>query len=214
MATVTTDGVEAGKRSRRSPRLTPGQPGGKRNRTAIVLGVLLILVCGAAAATLYADASKRPSVVVVARDVSAGSRIAAADLRTAGVAADPPVQPIPASARSRVVGRVARVGLVAGSVLTPDQLARRDTVPAGRSVVAVLLAFGQAPNLVPGDQVLVVSPAEGLNAPAEVFAVDEEAGSGDELRVSLLTDEQTGARIAAVAAERSAELSLVLRGGP
>lgn len=153
-------------------------------------------------------------MLVVARDVPAGARIADGDLRAAGVAADAPVQPVPASARSRVVGRVARVGLVAGTVLTPGHLARRDAVPSGRSVVAVLLGFGQAPKLVPGDPVLVVAPAANLSAPAEVFAVDEQERSRNDVRVSLLADEATAARIASVAAERSAELSVVLRGGP
>lgn len=213
MTTVMTDdGLQSdgsGGESRRRFAL-PRPPGRRRNRSAVIVGLLLVVGCGAAGVALYTSATERPLVLAVGRDVPAGGRITAGDLTNARVASDPPVRPIPASARSRVVGRVARVGLVPGDVLTPAHLARSDAVPTGQSVVAVVLDFGQAPKLVPGDRVLVVAPAQNLSAGAQVFAVDRQKETDGDVRVSLLADEPTAARIATAAVSRG-EMSLVLR---
>lgn len=211
MATTMVNGAQSERRPSPSRfRLkVPGPPGGRRNRTALLTGLVLVVVCGLGTAALYASAGHRSEVLVMARDVAPGARVTNADLGVAEVAASSSLTPVPVSLRSRVVGRLARVGLVKGSLLTPAQLAKGDTIGGGQAVVALLLKFGQAPNLSPGDRVSVVAPTENLNAAAQVFAVDHQANSTD-VRVSVLTDENTAARIASVVANR-AEITVVLR---
>jgi hypothetical protein len=94
------------------------------------------------------------------------------------------------------------VGLAPGSLVIPGQLARPDAVPAGQSVVALLLRFGQAPTLAPGDPVRVVAPAQELDASAQVFAVEHPSQGSSDVRVSVLTDDATAARIASVVASQ------------
>ena len=215
MATTLVGGAQSQRRPSpsRGRKLGPRLPGRGRNRPALVLGLVLIVGCGAASAAIYSNATRRDAVLAVARDVPPGARVTAADLRVVRVAAASSVRTVPASARSRAVGRVARVGLVQGSLLTPAQLAAGEAVPAGQSVVALLLRFGQAPTLSPGDDVLVIAPSQNLTAPARVFAVERQRKESDDVRVSVVTDEATAARIATVVAARG-EITVVLRSSP
>lgn len=175
-----------------------------------MLGLLLIVGFGLGAVVLYAGAGQREAVLAIEREVPAGARIGEADLRVAQVAADSATTPVPASLRSQVVGRVARVGLVPGALLTPAHLAPKgEGLPAGQSVVALLLEFGQAPALTPGDRVLIVAPAQNFSVAAQVFSVDRRSQSSDDIRVSLLADDTNAGRIASIAATKG-ELSVVL----
>jgi hypothetical protein len=186
-------------------------PGRQRNRSAVLAGLVLVVVCGGLGTALYASAGRRQSVLAVTQEVPAGTQITDADLGVARVGTDHALRPVPASLRSKVVGRVARVGLVPGTLITPADLAAPGAgVPAGQSVVALLLHFGQAPPLAAGDGVLVVAPAQGVNAPARVFAVEVQGGGSQDLRVSLLADSSTAAQIASVAAANG-QISVVLR---
>ncbi len=213
MTTTTVEDVTSNRRPSASRRrmVAPRPPGHRRNRAAVVLGLLLVVGFGLGAAALYASAGQRDAVLAMAREVPAGARITDADLRVARVQADSSTTPVPVSARSQVVGRVARVGLVPGSLLTPAHLAPKgEGLPAGQSVVALLLQFGQAPALSPGDRVIVVAPAQNLNVAAQVFAVDRRSPSSDDIRVSLLADDANATRIASIAAAKG-EISVVLR---
>lgn len=107
--------------------------------------VLAALCAGLAAAVLVATAAPAPPptvrVVVTARDVDAGSRLAARDVRTVTVAA----ALAPAGTlrdADDAVGRTPAVGLPAGSVLSPALLAGDGvaaSAPTGRVVVALPL---------------------------------------------------------------------------
>ena len=212
MATTAVETVQS--EHRPSPlrrRLTPPGAGGRpRNRSAVVAGLILVIGCGAGFAAVYSGAGERTEVLAAAREVPAGTRIGEADLKVVRVGADSSLQLLPTSLRPRVVGRLARVGLVPNSLLTPAHLVQGEAVPTGQSVVAVLLRFGQAPSLRPGDKVLVVAPAQNLTAAAQVFSVESQGRDSGDTRVSLLADEATAARIAAAATSR-AEISVVLR---
>lgn len=103
------------------------------------------------------------------------------------------------------------MGLVPGALLAPAHLAPKgEGLPAGQSIVALLLQFGQAPALSPGDRVLVVAPAGNLSIAAQVFSVDRRSQSSDDIRVSLLADDANAGRIASIAASKG-EMSVVLR---
>jgi hypothetical protein len=212
MATTALDGVQSQRRPSplRGRDTNPRTPGGRRNRPALVLGVLLVVLCGGASAALYSSAGHRSKVLAVRNEVAPGSRINDADLGVVEVGADSSLRLVAASARARVVGRIARVGLVPGSLVIPDQLARADAVPAGQSVVALLLHFGQAPTLAPGDQVRVVAPEQQLDASAQVFAVEHQREGSNDVRVSVLADDATAARIASVVASQG-QITVVRR---
>lgn len=195
----------------RGKAVAPRPPGQRRNRAAVLLGLLLVVGFGVGGAVLYIGAGQRDAVLAMAREVPAGARITDADLRVARVSADSSTTPVPASLRSQVVGRIARVGLVPDAILTAAHLAPKgEGLPAGQSVVALLLQFGQAPALTPGDRVLVVAPAGNLSIGAQVFSVDRRSESSDDIRVSLLADDANASRIASIAASKG-EISVVLR---
>src|SRR5205823_5145273 len=132
--------------------------------------------------------------LVVARKVEAGRVIQDADLGEASVAAGG-VATVPASARASVVGRVAAVPLLPGTLLAPPQLGSGPALEPGTVVVGPSLKGGQLPTtfLRAGDSVMVVatppagaSAAAGASRPeatvivaeARVFSV-ERPSSGD-----------------------------------
>jgi SAF domain len=140
----------------------------RRNLSGAALGVLLVAVCAFGVASWASTVGHRTQVVVVTREVPAGSVIQAADLTTAGVAADHEVSAIPASAAAQEVGRVARVELLPGSLLERSQVGTGPAIPAGSSVVGLDLKGGAFPAQIgSGSAVEVVStPSEGNTLPA------------------------------------------------
>lgn len=149
-------------------------------------------------------------MLAVRQDIAVGTRVEEADLAQVSLSVGSELNPIPVDQRSSVVGKVARTGLVAGTLLGREHLVDRPELPPGQSVVAVLLDFGRVPFLEPGQEVVVVAAADGLNGRAQVYAVDPQ-GSSQAVRVSLLADDETAMRIAEVATT-AGDISLVLPG--
>jgi hypothetical protein len=179
---------------------------------AVFIGILLAV-------------DNRSPVLALARDVPAGKRIDAGDLRVARVAADG-IPTVPASRRSVVVGKIALRSLEADTLLKPDQIAT--TAPSiGDVVVGVALEPGQLPNgLSPGDTVRVVDTGQqGEGKPivlawkATVFSISQPSHVSDAVVVSLILPPGEGqagdmaARVAAAAADRRISLLLVSGGG-
>jgi hypothetical protein len=145
----------------------------RRNLSGAVLGVLLVAVCAFGIASWASTVGHRNQVLVVTRDVPAGSVIQAADLTTVGVAADHQVSAIPASAAPQEVGRVARVELVPGSLLERSQVGTGPAIPAGSSVAGLDLKSGAFPaEIGPGSEVEVIStpPQGGTSLAGAVLA--------------------------------------------
>jgi hypothetical protein len=135
----------------------------RRNLSGAVLGVLLVAVCAFGIASWASSVGHRTLVLVVTREVPAGSVIQAADLTAAGVSAGRQVSAIPASAEAQEVGRVARVELVPGSLLERSQVGTGPAIPAGSSVVGLDLKGGTFPaETAAGSAVEVIStPPQG-----------------------------------------------------
>jgi SAF domain len=127
----------------RSP--SPAAHTGRRNRTRIALGVVVIVLCVLATASLFSNANKRNAVLVVRRQIPAGRSITADDLSVARVSVEAGVQTIPSSDRAHLVGRVAAVTLMPGSLLTPEEVSNDARVPDGMAVVGASLKVGQYP---------------------------------------------------------------------
>lgn len=210
-APATTNGTR--QRPAARPQLTHPAAGSARNRTRIVIGAALMVISAFAAAVLYADAGDRTAFLVVAKRVPAGEVIDADDL-TETLAAIDGAAAMPASRRAAVIGRVATVDLVPGSLLAASHLSDRAADASTDAVIAARLDEGRAPaDLAVGDAVLLYEvPAEGdeaADAPVagRVVAV-ETAADGSALVVSIAVG-PADARRAAVAAARG-RVTLVL----
>jgi hypothetical protein len=204
MATVT---ASRGSRTAPAPAAV-ATPGTRRRRSlprmvfgalAVVLGAVVFGVVG-----LHVDPGA--DVLAVARPVTAGARIVDADLQVIHIVADPALRVFPASQRASVVGQIAAVPLVPGSLLTAGQLGGVTDPPAGQSVIAIGVKTGRAPaGLVSGASVLVLVVPEGaasstLQAPAVVRAVEPADSSGVTV-VTLQLVDQSAVQIAGALGE-------------
>ncbi len=197
----------------------------QRRPALVLLGLLLVLAGGAVAGGLYLQAGGRVAVLAVARPVLAGHAIGEQDLVEVRISADPTLQAIPAADRGEVVGKVATVALLPGS-LVPRQALSASRVPGvGQAMVGLALKPGQLPDaLQAGDRVMLVAtpPANGTGA-AGATAPEEDAvlvgdarvysvrptEAGDATLVSLLVDRDAAPRVARAQAAGQASLVLV-----
>ena len=190
-----------------------------RNRGRVLLGCLVLVVSALFAAVLFSSASDRHAVLVVTRAIAPGQVLQSADLREEMVAVGPGVSAIPASDRSRVVGRTAAVALTPGALLNNGDLSDATTIDPSRAVLGAQLKAGQYPSgLRAGDRVLAyVIAAEGATGgnaaspeaiDATVVKVDQLSDDSSSIVVSLAVA-PNDAGILTTAAARN-RLTLVL----
>jgi len=195
--------------------------GGRRNRTRIAFGLVVMVVCVLATASLFSSANNRSAVLIVRRTVPAGHAITSGDLATVRVSVGAELPTMAASERGAVVGRVAAVTLVAGSLLLPADVSGTAGVPAGMAIVGASLKPGQYPvSLAAGDHVDLVETASLSatgNAPApvnlggaSVLDVEPSQDGSDTLALSLLVPNGAAARVAGDGA--AGQLSVVVVG--
>lgn len=126
----------------------------------MVVGVLLVLGCALAFTDASVHLGSREEVLVVARPVSAGQVLTAADLRAARVSTGSGLDVVLVGGEPSVIGRRAAVPLVAGSLLSATEVGSAPPVGSGSDEVAVGLKAGAfPPDLAPGDRVQVVPVA-------------------------------------------------------
>ncbi|WP_300077705.1 SAF domain-containing protein [Propioniciclava sp.] len=129
-----------------SPQLAP--PPKMRRRPLIVVAAVAAICLGALLGVLaYTSVSSAREVVAVRANVDRGTEITRDDLITVRIGVDPALTTIPAAQIDELVGMRAERDLVAGGIVTPDQVTH-DSVPAqGKTVVGLSLS----PALVPAD---------------------------------------------------------------
>jgi len=136
-----------------------------------------VLAGGMVGALLYLRGTQHSQVLAVARPVAVGHAIGDADLVALSLSVDPRIRPLPASARSQVVGQVATVNLVPGTLLLRRMLTPGSLLQPGEGIVGLAVKAGQVPEqLAPGDSVQVVrapAPAGASNEPPT-----DDGGSG------------------------------------
>ncbi|WP_307874090.1 MULTISPECIES: SAF domain-containing protein [unclassified Frankia] len=118
----------------------------------------MVLVAGCAVAGLLVGVrvGSRAPVLVLARPVSVGQVLTAADVRQVRISADG-LDTIPAGSMGSVVGRPVAFSLPAGTVLTRAVVGAAQVPPVGKAIAAVGLKAGQYPTgLSAGSRVLVV----------------------------------------------------------
>jgi hypothetical protein len=173
-----------------------------------------MVIAAFAAAVLYADAGERQSYLVVAQRVPAGQVIGEGDL-TETLAAIDGAGAVPASQRTAIVGRVAAIELVPGSLLSSSQVSDTEARSTDEAVIAARLDEGRAPaDLAVGDAVLLYEvPGEGddeaTSAPIAGRVVAIQTGADGSSLVVSVAVQPADARRASVAAARD-RLTLVL----
>ncbi|SRR5690606_3103937 len=180
------------------------------------IGVLAIVLAALGSATLFRAVGPSQEYLALARDVPVGAQVTAADLRVVRLNASPGLTPVPVSEVDQVIGRYAAVPLVAGSLLTPQQLTAEPVPGPGEQLVAVTISRDRVPGgtLRAGDPILLVATGGSSDEeaprtfPARVHDVRGAAGRGSDLVLSLLVDQRNGAAIASLAA--SGRVAVVL----
>lgn len=108
-----------------------------------VIAIVMIIGLAALGAYFYTKAGQKTPVVVVTKDVAAGHRIERSDLSTVNVAGG--VTAIGGSNLNSVVGEVATVELLPGTLLQRAMVTSASPLPLGSSMVGVELRPGQLP---------------------------------------------------------------------
>lgn len=168
------------------PQQPPVVTGARRRRLGWVWAGLGAVTVSAVGFTLVAQVvGGREHVLVLAHDVPAGQVLKPDDLRAVDAASEAGV--VRARDRGTVLGRQARVPLVAGSLLAPGQVGDSAAFPpAGFSQVALAVESGGAPpDLSLGKRVAVLSGPTGAE-PVKSDAGDKPA--------SVVTGTVTGVR--------------------
>ncbi|MBL1102813.1 flagellar biosynthesis protein FlgA [Streptomyces sp. 205] len=129
-------------------------------------GVGTVVVSAVGFSLVASAAGEREKVLALTRDVSAGDVLEVRDLRQAEAASETGV--VPAADSAEVLGRRARVPLVAGSLLAPGQFGGQRAYPReGQSEVAFAIEAGSAsPHVTRGDRVAVLEGPDGAGTPA------------------------------------------------
>lgn len=207
----------------RPPAAAP-ERAGRRNRTRIALGLLVIVLSVLGSVSLYSSAGDRVEVIAVRRAVPAGRVVTNEDLGTASIAPRSGLATVPVAARARVVGKVTAVGLVPGSLVAPGQLGDGPALQDGMAIAGAVLKPGQHPvGLQAGDEVMMVetpSPGgtdTGSDAPVErgrarVLDVAASTDGSSAVTVSLVVPTTVASSVASAGA--AGRLSLVVVGGP
>lgn len=140
--------------SARQPRAV--RPAVNAKLVAAAVGIIAVSVAGAAA--LFGVVSGTSPVVVAAAPLAKGQLIAATDLTTAAVAADPTVAVVPGDQLPALVGQRAAVDVPAGALLAPGSVTT-DPIPGpGRALLGIQVSSAHAPlaDLAPGTPVRLV----------------------------------------------------------
>jgi hypothetical protein len=134
-----------------------------------------MLLCGLVAAVVYKDVGNRRPVLAVAHTVEVGTAIADTDLTVVRVSSDPGVRTVQAGMRSGIIGRIAAVRLMPGTLLSLSELNSGPALPKGSVVIGAVLHPGQYPvGLRVGDRVEIVL-AGGTGAGGSPSAVQPSA---------------------------------------
>jgi hypothetical protein len=175
----------------------------------VSIGILLV-VLGALGAWRFvgiAAAGTHPYLAVF-KPVPLGAKITADDLQVVRITSAAGLNPIPAGEQRLVVGKYAKVQLVAGTLLTADELTDVASPANGQALIGLQLKAGQRPSrqLRAGDKVTLIETADtsappgqptgnAVTWPASVLDVAKPADDGSQV-VDVVVDQSDAAAIA------------------
>jgi SAF domain len=195
--------------------------GRQRRWSLALLAVLLTVGSALAFVVLWMNAGERRPVLAMAADVAAGQQIEATDLVVVRVSTETGVTPVPASERDDVIGQVAAVDLLRGTLLVEEAIGENRGLEAGTALIAVPVPAQElpSPDLEAGDRVIVYRTTSDLVDQSEisaepigegrVFAVERGDDSSETVSVSLAVDEGLASDIAAAIRADRIYLALV-----
>ncbi len=171
---------------------------GKSRVPEILVGTFLVALFALAGAWFYSTSTSRTAYVALRQDVEQGSVISREQLTTFELNTDAPLRALPGDEINSIVGEVALVDMLAGTLVTADQFAAAAEIPAGYGLVGLELSPGEFPSLSlrSGDRVRVVLLPEGsleltpgsipvIDENVEVVEVVGDSGSGRFISLSL-----------------------------
>lgn len=210
----TTDAATSDPVNDTPPKITPA-PKQRRRPMMMVLAIIAVLLGGLGGAFAIQSVSTAQSVVAARETIQRGETITAQDLMTVRIGVDPALHPIPAADIDTLIGKQAAYDIVAGGVVTAEQVTDTPIPTRGYSIIGVSVDAGAAPitQLRPGSQVrLIKTPgAQGEVAKGNPEAIDATV-------VSIDTDQTSGATLIALqvsngAAARAAAIASTGKAG-
>lgn len=189
-------------------------------RAALSAPALLLVVAGALGSALVVYRSgQRTDVLVAAREIKPGQRMAASDFSVARVATDSG-SVVHASDEHNFIGTIATTGIPTGTMLNHLMFQVGSVLPADGVVVGVTLSRNQRPaaDVATGDVVrafLVPKTSQNANAPtvgpvlvdaARVVDV-QSASSADTITVSLLVKQADAQTLISAAGQGTVALA-------
>lgn len=184
----------------------------------LAISVMVIVFFALGAFMWHLSTSSKVPALAVNGDVKRGEVVESSDLRTVYVASDDTFASV--TDPSSVMGKVALVDIVAGTILSPSLVADGQSLTAGDGVVGLALDPGQYPALgvAPGDRVNVVRSGDAATGAAgdgddviaggaTVFSIEDLAS--DRKLVSIQTSEADANAVAAAAGSGALRLVLV-----
>jgi flagella basal body P-ring formation protein FlgA len=199
----------------------------QRRPLLVVASVAAVALGALVSVWAYQGASNAHDVLAVRATVERGDVIEAADLMSVPMTVDPALHPLPASELDAVVGKRAALDLVAGGVVTAEQITEVALPSAGMTVVGLNLTASALPadQVRVGDQIRVVltsgqvtgtgapsdSPPQTVDAEVVGTAIDDASGNTilnvqvahDE--AALVADRATAGMVAVVLDEPDTE---------
>lgn len=134
--------------------------GPQRRVPYLLLGVVLVVACAAAAVIVSMQIDQRQPVLVLAHPASVGHVLSSQDFRQVSVSTDVGLDAVPAGASASVLGRPLAYSLPAGALITRGSVGPPAIPTDGQAIAAVGLKPGQfPPSLAPGARVAVLVSA-------------------------------------------------------
>jgi hypothetical protein len=174
-----------------------------------LLGVALVVACGAIFMVLQSHADDRRPVLALAHTVSPGHVLSAQDLREVAVAVDPSVPVVATNQAASVVGKTMATTVPAGSLLTLGAVGAAPVPAPGHAIAALALKPGRwPPEIGPGSHVEVVAAGHASGGwPAVV--TDVTSPPNEQTTVISVDVADTAAR--EIAALPSGQMSVVMQ---
>ena len=181
----------------------------------MVVGVLLVALCGLVSASLVARSGNTTAVLALTRPVGAGHVLAASDLRVAHVSGSG-VAGVPADAAASMVGDTVTSSLPAGTLLVAGMVSRTPVPGPGTQVVAGVAKSGAVPfGVAAGRTVSLVwmgaaksSGTSVLVPSAQVVDVRTDPSSGQTL-LSVVVSDSLAAAVAQASAAGQLAVTLL-----
>jgi hypothetical protein len=163
--------------------------------------------------SIYSKANRHASVISIARLVLQGQRISAGDLAESSIATSGNISSVSVSQVGQVVGNVAAVTLLPGSLLNMADVTSQPSVKSGDAVVGVALKDGQLPatGLTPGDRVMVIqteTPGTPVSGASGVLSTTPSSTNG--VSTGVLVPDATVHDVAAPPAAASGTATLLV----